>query len=38
VELHSRTPEVRLSNRLRRTQPQKEMTLPRMRRKAYLSG
>jgi hypothetical protein len=28
----------RLSNRLRPTQPQKEMTLPRMRRKAYLSG
>jgi hypothetical protein len=27
-----------LCNRLRRTQSQKEMTLPRMNRKAYLSG
>jgi hypothetical protein len=31
-------PEVRLSNHLRRTQPRTEMTLSRMRRKAYLSG
>ena len=28
----------RLSNRLRRTQPRRDMTLPRMCRKAYLSG